>query len=422
MKSGAMGAMGAMVLVLAVADAQAQAPLELSLADAVKMALEREPSLRAARAELDVARGMQRQAGLRPNPSLSFERREEPAGTDNQTMVQMSLPLDLFRRSARIEAATREVEVVDRAVADRSRLLVNDVKMKYGQAAAALRDRAVADDLTASARRGLELLRRRVDEGASSPLERDLLDVEVRRLEAARLLAAGRADAALFALKRAVGVTANTPVTIRETLEALSPGSIAPESVTSLQRPDLLEAEARVRLADARISEAQSEGRLDLSVFGSYVRMDAGFPQRGFAPAGEVERVRGVFNYLSGGAMVMLPLWNRNQGQVDVARAERAAAAARLEAAQLAADAERSTALALVTQTRQALAALAGSIRLARQNLDVVRQTYELGRGTLADVLTEQRRYLEIEHEYTTSLRETFEARVSLELAQGDVR
>ena len=35
----------------------------------------------------------------------------------------------------------------------------------------------------------------------------------------------------------------------------------------------------------------------------------------------------------------------------------------------------------------------------------VVRQTYELGRGTVADVLNEQRRYLEIERAYTDATR-----------------
>jgi outer membrane protein TolC len=120
--------------------------------------------------------------------------------------------------------------------------------------------------------------------------------------------------------------------------------------------------------------------------------------------------------------MVMLPLWNRNQGHVDVARAERAAAAARLEAVQLAADAERASALVQVTQTRQALSVVAGTITLARRNLDAVRQTYELGRGTLQDVLAEQRRYLEVENEYTTALRDAFEARVSLDSARGEIR
>jgi outer membrane protein TolC len=60
-----------------------------------------------------------------------------------------------------------------------------------------VRDVAVADNVAASMRRQYDVLKQRVDEGASPPLERDLLEVELRRVESDRLLAAGRADAAI---------------------------------------------------------------------------------------------------------------------------------------------------------------------------------------------------------------------------------
>ena len=432
MKTGAMGAIAAlgtsrsvivfsaMLLLAGTVHAQ-QPPVQVSLEEAVSIALAGEPALRAARAELDVARGLRRQAGLRPNPSLMFERREEPAGTDNLTMVQVSVPLDLFRRSARIDVADRHVEIVDRTIADRARTTVNNVKMMYSAAAAALRDREVADDSADSAGRAVELLRRQVEEGAAPPIDRNLMEVEVQRLEAARVMAAGRADAALFALKRALGLAIESPIALRDTLEALANAPLPVESNLDA-RADVLEAEGRVRLADARIAEAQSEGRIDVSVTSAFMRMDSGFPQRGFSVTGELEQVRGVFHYLSAGATVTLPLTNRNQGNVDAARAERAIAAARVESVRLAFEAERSAARVLASRTREALTVMAKGVRLARQNLDVVRQTYELGRGTLNDVLAERRRYLEIEREYTAALRDVFEARASLEFAQGDVR
>jgi len=43
-----------------------------------------------------------------------------------------------------------------------------------------------------------DLLRSRVEQGASPPLERDLLDVELRRVQADRLLQAGRTETAVF--------------------------------------------------------------------------------------------------------------------------------------------------------------------------------------------------------------------------------
>jgi outer membrane protein TolC len=59
---------------------------------------------------------------------------------------------------------------------------------------------------------------------------------------------------------------------------------------------------------------------------------------------------------------------------------------------------------------------------LARRNLDVVRQTFALGRGTIFDVLSEQKRWLEVEQEYTAALREAWEARVALMRAVGETR
>jgi cobalt-zinc-cadmium efflux system outer membrane protein len=176
-----------------------------------------------------------------------------------------------------------------------------------------------------------------------------------------------------------------------------------------------------VTLADARIDQARREGRVDVSLFGSYMRMDAGFPQKGVGAAGSLERVRGQFNYVAAGAMVMLPLFNRSQGQVAAAQAERSGAEARREGTELAARAELAAARARDEAARKAVSLYDSGVRtLARQNLNVVRQTFDLGRATVFDVLTEQRRYLEIEQAYTITLREAWEAGAALKRALGD--
>ena len=164
----------------------------LSLDQAIARAIEQEPSLRAARSQVEVAQGTKLQASLRPNPSFSFERREEPGGTDNLTTVGVEWPLDLFRREGRIAVAEREVTVAQLSAADRERLLVAEVRMRYGDVLATIRDLALFDELVTATQQQYALLRSRVEEGASPPLERDLLDVEFRRVQAERLLQAGR--------------------------------------------------------------------------------------------------------------------------------------------------------------------------------------------------------------------------------------
>lgn len=396
----------------------------LRLDEAITRALAQAPLVRAGRAEVDVSRGRLQQAALRPNPTLSFERRIEPAGTDNQTTAGVEWPLELFRRSARVRAARFDLDAAQLAATDRERLLAAEVRMQYGAAAANARDVAVATEVVATAERQLELIRARVDAGSTPPLERDLMEVELRRFQTDQLLAGGRAEAALVRLKQLLGMRPEERLMLQQSVETLLRAeavTVPPTDAAMSARSDVREAETRIAVANARIEQARQEGRIDLSVYATFMRMDAGFPQQGFGDGGILERVRGRFNYFAGGAMVMVPLFNRNQGQVIAAEAERAAAEARRDAAQLAARAEVAAAQARDRQAQRAVAIFAGGIRdLARRNLEVVREAFQLGRATVFDVLAEQRRYLEIERAYTDALRQAWEARAALKGALGE--
>jgi cobalt-zinc-cadmium efflux system outer membrane protein len=400
----------------------------LALTDAVGRALEQEPGLRASRAQIEMTRGLREQAALRPNPSLSFSQQQEPGGADSQTRVEVQWPLDLFRKAGRVAVGEREVDVARHAVADEERTLAADVRLAYGQVAVAVRTLTVTGQLLEATGRQLTLISARAERGAAPPLDRDMLRVEVQRLEAERALQLGAVEGRLVELKRLLGMPPDASLTLRTGLEDLVRQEVASaaspsRASTSTTRPDVEEAEARVRVAEAQIERAHREGRPDMSLFGMYMRMDAGFPQQGLSSAGSFEPIRGVFHYVSVGAMVTLPVLNRNQGAVAAAEAERAAAAARVEAARLSAQGEIAAARSRDAQARRALDSYtADVIALARQNLVAVRQTYDLGRGTLLDVLNEQRRYLDVERAYTDVLREAYEAHETLRMALGEVR
>ena len=398
----------------------------LTLEAAIARALEREPTLRASRSQVDVTRGVRQQAGLRPNPSLSFSQQQEPTGMDNQTRIELQWPLDLFRKTGRVAVADRQIEVAQQATANRERTLAADVRLNYGRVVAAARSLTITERLLAATTRQRTLVASQVDQGAVPPLDRDMLSVEVQRLQAEKMLQLGTVEREMFELERLLGMPADASLTLRQPLEEL----VRQDAVVSADvsqvlttRSDVLEAEARVRVGDAQMDRARREGRPDVSVFGMYMRMNAGFPQQGLSATGIFEPIRSVFHYVSAGAMVTLPLQNRNQGAVAAAEAERAGAAAQLEAARLSAEIEIAAARARDERARQALEAYSGdAMALATQNLAVIRRTYELGRGTLVDVLNEQRRYLDVERAYTAVLREAFEARQTLKAAVGEVR
>ena len=376
----------------------------------IEQAFAQSPELAASRAEIDIARGELQQAGLRPNPRVTAGRREEPAGADNQTSVMFQLPLDLFRRQRRVDTATERLAAA--------------VRERAGAVLVAARLLAVTDDLLQIAQGTLKLLAARAAEGASPPLERDVAEVEVRRLEAERALRIAEIEAALVDLKAVLGLRPDAPLSLRDDLEqqlrrdGLLPDSVAIEQVVS-QRPDVQEAAARVRVSDARIRQLQREGRFDLDVYGSYMRMNAGFPQRAFAADGSLEPIRGLFHYVEAGGMLMLPLFNRNQGAIAAAEAERKAADRTREARELAARAEITAARTREVELRKSFDLFARAREQARRNAQVVRESYQLGRNTLFEVFEAERRLLEVETAYTEALGRAFEARTAFIRAIG---
>src|SRR5262245_11205985 len=87
----------------------------MALENAIAQALQQEPSLRAARADVEVARGTRMQAELKPNPTVSFAQQMEPGGTDAQTRIDVQWPLDLFRKDGRVAVAERQIEATQHA-------------------------------------------------------------------------------------------------------------------------------------------------------------------------------------------------------------------------------------------------------------------------------------------------------------------
>src|SRR6266850_737705 len=222
--------------------------------------------------------------------------------------------------------------------------------------------------------------------------------------------------------------------TLRESLEALVrvdpasaeaalPASQTPPPTSIAARPDIREATARVALADAKIEQARREGRADLSLVANYGREGYGFDQRGFDSAGRLVPVAGNFHSVEIGASLMLPFRNRNQGAVAAAEAERSGEQEMLAARQLVAQAEIDAAVVRDREAQRAVDIYATSLRdLARQNVDVQLEAYDLGRTPLSDLLAEQRRYLDVEAAYTSMLARAYDARVALRRARGESR
>ena len=113
----------------------------------VALALRQSPDAAAVRTRVTMARSEFDQAGNRPNPSLSFEQREQVSGTDRQTSIGLAWPLDLSRRSGRTSVAERSVDVASAEVADRERRLATDVRSLAARLLGAVRQLQVREEV-----------------------------------------------------------------------------------------------------------------------------------------------------------------------------------------------------------------------------------------------------------------------------------
>ena len=392
----------------------------LSFTQLVATALERSPTVLAARARVEAARGERLQAGLRPNPSLMSDIREEIGGTDRQTMVGLSVPLDLFRRPGRTDVADRSIDVADTELRNTERLLAAAVRSKALQLTAAVRHLAVREQVAQNLAQFRDLVATRAESGAAPPLERDMADVDARRAAAEVLRQRAVAEATLSELKALVGFQASDNLLLRDDLEQLS--STTPPQTTG-ERADVQLADAQIRAATADLNLIRLNAKPDLTLNTSYMRMSSSFPLLGLDASGSPSPIHGVFHNVSIGAMVTLPFRDRRQGDIAAATARVTAAQRNADATKLTVNAEVAAAKSRVQRLDEALGLYSGGLRdLARKNVEVMRGSYQLGRATLLDVLNETRRLLETDTAYTDLLLETLQARIDLATAMGVIR
>jgi cobalt-zinc-cadmium efflux system outer membrane protein len=408
------------VLLLAAA-AQAQ---EMTVEQLVATALERSPELQAARAEIGVVGGQLTQAALRPNPVLAGSQEQGWNGMMS-TSVGVEWPLDLFRRPARIAAARSATEVTTLSIRDRERLIAARVREQAGRLLAAQRTLEIITESLMAARRLRDLLDRRVTEGGTTRLDANLAAVEAMRLEADAALAAGDIAGAVIELKATTGLPPDAPLTLTDSLEGLAAASVVPRLTPTAAlevRPDLREAIARIDFADRRAAAARQQARADVTLAAGYTRSAFGFDLFGLTAGGARVRIHDIFHSVTIGARVDLPVRNRNEGTLAALEAERKGAEALFTARQRAARAEIDAAVARERETRRAVELYVTTIRsLARQNVEVMLEAYDLGRFPLSDVLAEQRRYLDVETGYTAVLTRAYEARTAVARAFGEI-
>lgn len=401
------------------AGAQQAAPvMRLDLDNAIRLALQHNHALQAARTTIPQSEAQETTANLRPNPVLSGDYNFLPVFSPSffgVPAIQRPLPqegdasvaytLELWhKRQNRLKAAQDQSAVTRSLVADNERSLTFEVASQFIDVLFAESTLEFTQQNLKSFQDTVDLSAARYQAGAIS--EGDLLKIRLQLLQFQNDVSTAQLARiqALASLRQLVGFE-----TVRDQFDVEGQlqyqpvhAGLADLKVLAVRsRPDLRAAQQNVTSAQSQYRLAKSNGRPDL------------IPQLGWShAAGE--------HTLNFGFSIELPIFNRNQG--EVARTHYAIT----QSQELASEAGQQ----VLTDVVDALSALHtsdqivqfylnGYLNQAEQSRDISEYAYRHGATNLLDFLDAERTYRANQLAYRQSLATYMTALEQLRQAVG---
>lgn len=386
----ASAASGATAQVVSPPPAASGDTVTLSLAEAQRLALTRNPAFLADRQESAIARGELRQARVyRFNPDVELRTPGAAAGglRDYELFVGQEVEW-AGQRGLRIRAARRGSERADAAVRNAARTALTAASEAYYTALAAARRLEVAREIARLNQQLLQATRTQAREGEISTLDANLAEIELGRARARVLGAEREAVSARLALQRQLGIGPDTVVRLQDAVPAgPSPSELDADSLLARaleRRPDLHAAARAVEQRRALAQLAQRAAIPNLRL-GALAERDpaGGSPRLGF------------------GVNLGLPLWNRNQGEVAARAAEAEQARLQRGATELQVRTEVEDAVrSYRTAHEEARIYQQDVLEPARQNQRLLEMAYRAGKINLATLLLVRNQLLDAETGY----------------------
>ena len=394
-------------------------PSSLTVDVAIRLAIDRNPLLSAAREEIRAFEGDQVTAGKRPNPSVSLEIEDYPIQAHPGPFFQnqaMTLRLDYEierggRRQLRTEAAARAVEAQRWEYQDQVRLMQLEVERAFAHAILARLNLEASQSLLNQTERMISLNRVRLEQGEISALELNRTESEKLRFQDDVFqadLMLRNAKSSLLALMHApelsqdVEILGDLQVSEGFSEKALPPKASLEELVRVAleRRPDLASRMEENKRADTDIALQRALRSSNISVGGGYKRNNED-------------------NSFVIGVTVPLKVFNRNEGEMLRADAKRKQALSLAAAARKQIELEVRQAYNATEVNRKRVEYIRTQhLEKAEEAGRVTFAAYNLGGATLIDYLDAQRTYRDTLRIYYQAL---YDARVSLYALAGSI-
>lgn len=374
-------------------------PSNLTLGRALEEAEARSPAIAAARANVAAAQGKLRQAGFRYNPELSVEV-ENFLGTGELSRLQgteftvaVNQRLDWGgRRAARQAVGRAELAVSELRLLITRADLAQAVRQQFATAVAARERLRIARENEERARELARIANVLVDAGREPPLR--ALRAQAAASQAAAELRAAQAEEA--ASRRTLASLFGVETPPESVAGSLT--DVLPTATSAVESLDVRLANAQLALAEASLQQQLAERRLDPAV---------GLGIRHVQETGDQALVAGF--------SMPLPIRDRNQGNIEAARAEILAAEAERASARVSARTRIANATANLTAASARVEALEeGAIPEAREALRLAQLSYQAGKIELIELLDAQAALASAETQWVEARLEQAEAAAEL--------
>ncbi|MCO6454269.1 MAG: TolC family protein [Pirellulaceae bacterium] len=366
----------------------------LALDDVLQMALANHPGLAEAAARVRAARWEQLQVGLPPNMRLSYLASE--VGNDGRQGQQGGQVAQEFVTGHKLQlsraVAEREIAVRQQQFATQRQRVMTDTSLAFYQVLVLQRRIELVEGLLTTSQRAVEAAQRLFD--AAETRKTDLLQAQIEGQRARiDLIQAQAAHAAAWRnLAAVIGMPGLPPRPLYGSTDFDQPRMSWEDALERVLsgHPQVGAALAGVERASAQVRREQAQ---------RIPNIDASLAlQHDNATRDDIAGVQ---------VEVPLPLWNRNQGGINRARADLTAARRAVNVVEL----QLTQRLAEVFQQYETAFQQVERygeqvLPLAQQTLELVGKGYEQGEVSYLDLLTAQRTYFQVNLEYLDSLGE----------------
>ena len=380
--------------------AHAQAPVRITLDQAIDLAIVHNHALKATQTQIQQNQAQEVTAALRPNPTLTVDSLFIPVEPQNfnSNIIANVTEFDagvsyLFERGGkrhrRMDAARDATAQTRYQVSDAERTLIFNTAQQFITAQLAESNLDLANQDLASFQQTVDIAQAQYHAGAIS--EGDLLKITVQLLQFQTDVSAAKVAKvqALAGLREFLGydtVPANYDVEGDLTYQPLQISHDALLVKALKNRPDLLAARQGVHAAESQYTLAKANGKVDITGALTYTHV-----------SGE--------NTVGATVSLPLPIFDRNQG--EIARTQYARTAAQ-ETATAASD-------TVLTDVNNAYAAFSsnqevvnlytgGYLKQAEDSRDISEYAYHRGAASLLDFLDAARSYRAIQLAYRQAL------------------